>query len=240
MVRAVIHCGDCGQKLSVPQKNGQVECPKCSNLITLKFEPRVVNTPGWFNKKLGFFLMFLAYQVWTNSRWLRDHFIDGADLYEMLAQLLCFAGIFVVALTDVVRNRGRLFGDQAYPNPTLESDAEFDTTTDPSSFDVAPGFGTKFYLAIVLPLLMMPVSFIVPSVLDWCRHPAFRECNEVGTEAYIFMFFLPFGTALVISTMGLNGSGDHDSELLAGAKISGVLSFAFFAMMSFLMMTIHP
>ena len=54
------------------------------------------------------------------------------------------------------------------------------------------------------------------------------------------MLFLPFGNALVITTMGLNGSGDHDSELLAGAKISGVLTFAFFAMMSFLMLTIHP
>tara|TARA_Y100001958_G_scaffold130172_1_gene98989 strand:+ start:1390 stop:2112 length:723 start_codon:yes stop_codon:yes gene_type:complete len=240
MVRIVIECGECGQKLSVPRKNGQVECPKCNNLITLKFEPRVVNTPGWFNKKLGFFLMFLAYQLWANNRWLRDHLFDVNDLYDMLAQLLCFAGILVVALTDVVRNRGRLFGDQAYPNSTLESDADFDLMADPSSFDVAPGFGTKFYLAIVLPLLMMPVSIIVPSVLDWCRHPAFRECNEVGTGAYIFMLFLPFGTVLVITTMGLDGSGDHDSELLAGAKISGVLTFAFFAMMSFLMLTIHP
>ncbi|MEC8681498.1 MAG: hypothetical protein VXY14_05505 [Candidatus Thermoplasmatota archaeon] len=240
MVRAVIHCGECGQALSVPRRTGQVECAKCNNLITLKFEPRVVNTPGWFNKKLGFFLMFLAYQLWANNRWLRDHLFDVGDLYEMLAQLLCFAGILVVALTDVVRHRGRLFGDQAYPNPTLESDAEVDATTDPSTSNVAPGFGTKFYLAIVLPLLMMPVSFIVPSVLDWCRHPAFRECNEVGTGAYIFMLFLPFGTALVITTMGLSASDDHDSELLAGAKISGVLTFAFFAMMSFLMMTIHP
>ena len=240
MVRAVIHCGECGQALSVPRRTGQVECAKCNNLITLKFEPRVVNTPGWFNKKLGFFLIFLAYQLWANNRWLRDHLFDVGDLYEMLAQLLCFAGILVVALTDVVRHRGRLFGDQAFPNPTLESDAEVDATTDPSTSNVAPGFGTKFYLAIVLPLLMMPVSFIVPSVLDWCRHPAFRECNEVGTGAYIFMLFLPFGTALVITTMGLNASDDHDSELLAGAKISGVLTFAFFAMMSFLMMTIYP
>ena len=240
MVRAVIHCGECGQALSVPRRTGQVECAKCNNLITLKFEPRVVNTPGWFNKKLGFFLMFLAYQLWANNRWLRDHLFDVGDLYEMLAQLLCFAGILVVALTDVVRHRGRLFGDQAYPNPTFETNAAFDATTDPSTSNVAPGFGTKFYLAIVLPLLMMPVSFIVPSVLDWCRHPAFRECNEVGTGAYIFMLFLPFGTALVITTMGLSASDDHDSELLAGAKISGVLTFAFFAMMSFLMMTIHP
>lgn len=240
MVRAVIHCGECGQALSVPRRTGQVECAKCNNLITLKFEPRVVNTPGWFNNKLGFLLMFLAYLVWANNRWLRDHLFDVNDLYDMLAQLLCFAGILVVALTDVVRHRGRLFGDQAFPNPTLESDAEVDANTDPSTSNVAPGFGTKFYLAIVLPLLMMPVSFIVPSVLDWCRHPAFRECNEVGTGAYIFMLFLPFGTALVITTMGLNASDDHDSELLAGAKISGVLTFAFFAMMSFLMMTIHP
>ena len=184
--------------------------------------------------------MFLAYQVWANNRWLRDHLFDVNDLYDMLAQLLCFAGILVVALTDVVRNRGRLFGDQAYPNPTLESDADFDPMADPSSFNVAPGFGTKFYLAVVVPLLLMPVSFIVPSVLDWCRHPAFRECNEVGTGAYIFMFFLPFGTALVIMAMGSNGPEENDIEMLAGAKISGVLTFAFFAMMSFLMMTIHP
>ena len=84
------------------------------------------------------------------------------------------------------------------------------------------------------------MSFIVPSVLDWCRHPAFRECNEVDEGAYIFMLFLPFATALAIMTMGVREKGLPESEVLAGAKISGVLTFAFFAMMSFLMMTIHP
>jgi len=126
--------------------------------------------------------MFLAYQLSANNRWLRDHLFDVNDLYDMLAQLLCFAGILVVALTDVVRNRGRLFGDHAYPNPTLKSDTAFDAATDPSSSNVAPGLETKFYLAIVLPLLTMPVSIIIPSVLDWCRYPAFRECNEVVPE----------------------------------------------------------
>ena len=54
------------------------------------------------------------------------------------------------------------------------------------------------------------------------------------------MLCLPFVTALAIMTMGSKGPAGHEDELLAGAKISAVLTFAFFAMMSFLMLTIHP
>ena len=239
MARVVIECDRCDQKLSVPKKNGQVECPKCTNLITLRFQPKVVSTPSWFNKKLGFLLMFIAVIIWNNVMVLRTRIVDAADLFEGLAQLFCFAGILVVAFADFVRHRGRLTGDQAYP---VASESETSTNGTSGSFDayIAPEFGTKFYLSIAVPLLMIPVSFIVPSALDWCRHPAFRECNEVDEGAYIFMLFLPFATALAIMTMGVREKGLPESEVLAGAKISGVLTFAFFAMMSFLIMTIHP
>ena len=240
MGRSVIACGDCGQALSVPQASGEVECPKCNNLITLKFQPRVVNTPEWVNKKLGFLLMFIALVIWNNMMWVRMHFADADDLFEGLAQTLCFAGILVVAFADVIRNRGRLTGDQAYPASGGEEGGSMNASEVSVQTQVAPAFGSKFYLAIVVPLFMIPVSIIVPSVLDWCRHPAFRECNEVDEGAYIFMLCLPFVTALAIMTMGSKGPAGHEDELLAGAKISAVLTFAFFAMMSFLMLTIHP
>ena len=239
MVRVVIKCDRCSQKLSVPQKNGQVECPKCTNLITLNFQPKMIMTPGWVNKKLGFLLMFIAVIIWNDVMVLRTRIVDVADLFEGLAQLLCFAGILVVAFADFIRHRGRLTGEQAHP-VVGESGAPTNGTS--GSFDayVASAFGTKFYLSIVVPLLMIPVSFIVPSVLDWCRHPAFRECNEVDDGAYFLMLFLPFATALVIMTMGVRGQGLPESEVLAGAKISAVLTFAFFAILSFMMLTIHP
>ena len=105
---------------------------------------------------------------------------------------------------------------------------------------VAPEFGTKFYLAIIVPLLMIPLAFLVPFMLDWCRHPAFRECNEVDDGAYFLMLFMPFATALAVMTMGAKGPENYDNEILAGAKISAVLTFAFFAILSFMMLTIHP
>ena len=64
MSRTVVACDGCGQQLSVPQKNGQVECPKCGYVITLAFEPRVINTPPWLNRKLGFALMLAAAWIW--------------------------------------------------------------------------------------------------------------------------------------------------------------------------------
>ena len=234
MARTLIDCPRCGQQLSMPAKKGMVECPTCSKEITLSFAPKVVYTPPWLNKKFGFFLMFVALMVYNNVMWLEP------DLLGMLAQMICFAGILVVALSDLIRNRGRLLGDQAYPNPTLRVPSESDVDMNFLAIDVAPEFGTKFYVAIVVPLLVVPVSFLVPSMLDWCRHPAFRTCNEVGTGAYNLMFFLPFATSLAVMAMGMRGPDLRYNEILAGVKISAVLTFAFFVIMSFMMLTISP
>lgn len=240
MVRAVVECSQCGQKLSVPQRRGEVECPQCMNLIRLKFEPKVVYTPPWLNKRLGLLLILLAIWLWNNVMWFRTYAFGDPQLLEGLAQLLCFAGIMLVALADIIRNRGRFIGEQVHPNPSIQLHKDADATGGLVGMQVAAEFSTKFYVAILVPLLMIPVAFLVPSMLDWCRHPAFRECNEVGDGAYILMLFLPFATALAVMTMGTKGPGNDDNEILAGAKISAVLTFAFFAILSFMMLTISP
>ena len=126
MARVVIECSQCGQKLSVPQKTGELDCPKCANTITLKFEPRVVHTPPWFNKTLGFILIFLAFWLWNNTMWLRTNLIDDSGLFEGLANVLCFAGVMVIAFADLVRHRGRLVGEQAYLTPASEGQGHTD------------------------------------------------------------------------------------------------------------------
>ena len=105
---------------------------------------------------------------------------------------------------------------------------------------ISPKLGAPFYIAVLVPLLMIPVSFIVPSILNWCSHPSFRECTVVSDATFMFMMFLPLGTALVVLNIGVRKANGPDNSVLMGAKISTVLTFAFFAMMTFLMLTVHP
>lgn len=241
MARTVIECSECGQKLSVPQKKGIVECPKCSNEIRLSFAPKVVNTPTLLKKELGFLLIFLAIWLQTNIMWFRINVYDAADIFEGLASMLCFGGIMVVAFADLVRNRGRLIGEQAYPSVSINSPEHTNEISGRQIIPtVAPQFGHKFYIAFVVPLLMIPVSFMIPEMLDWCIHPAFRTCVEVGRGTYIVMLFLPCATALLLMAMGYKQSGTEHDDVYAGARISGILTFAFFVLMSFALMTVSP
>ncbi len=240
MARSIIDCSECGQQLSVPQKKGIVECPKCSNEITLSFAPKVVNTPAWLNKKLGFVLIFLAVWLQNNVMWFRINVYDASDIFEGLASMLCFGGIMVVAFADLARNRGRLIGEQAYPSVSINSPEQANEISREIIATTAPQFGHKFYIALVVPLLMIPVSFMIPDMLDWCIHPAFRTCVEVSRGTFISMLFLPCATALLLMGMGYNQSGTRHNDVYAGARISAILTFAFFFLMSFMMMTVSP
>ena len=240
MSRTVVACDGCGQQLSVPQKNGEVECPKCNNVITLAFEPRVVNTPPWLNRKLGFALMLAAAWIWNNTIWFRTTFIDDSGLFQGLAQLLCFAGVLLVAFADVIRNRGRLFGEQVNVVQPVDLDPSKAGNIGQIETFISPKLGAPFYIAAIVPLLMIPVSFQVPLILNWCSHPAFRECTVVSDSTFLFMLFLPLGTALIILNIGMRKANGPDNGVLMGAKISTALTFAFFAMMTFLMLTVHP
>lgn len=240
MDRTVIECSECGQELSVPRKKGIVECPKCSNEIALTFVPKVVNTPHWFNKKLGFVLILMAIWIWNNIMWFRIHVFDAADLFEGLANLICFAGVMVVALADVVRNRGRLMGEQAYPSVSFNSPEDTNETSRQIVATTAPQFGHKFYVAVMIPLLMIPISLMIPDMLNWCIYPAFQTCVEVTKGTYILVLFLPFATALLLMGMGYNQANTPHNDIYSGARISGVLTFAFFFLMSFVLLTVSP
>ncbi len=240
MARTVIECPKCGQQLSVPQKKGVVECPKCAFDITLAFKPRVVNTPSWLNKKLGFVLIFLAVWLQSNVMWFRINLSADGDILEGLASMLCFAGIMVVAFVDLVRNRGRLSGEQAYLSAADEAPQNATDINEGMVVGTAPEFGSKFYIALVVPLLVIPISLMIPDMLDWCIYAAFRTCVEVSKATYMFMLFLPFGTALLLMAMGYKRSNTHQNDVYSGARISAILTFAFFFLMSFMLMTVSP
>ena len=105
---------------------------------------------------------------------------------------------------------------------------------------IPSNLGAPFYIAIIVPLLMIPVSFSIPSILNLCTHPAFRECTVVSDATFMFIMFLPLGTALMILNIGLRKANAPDNSVLKGAKISTALTFAFFAMIAFMMLTVHP
>jgi len=105
---------------------------------------------------------------------------------------------------------------------------------------IPSNLGAPFYIAVIVPLLMIPVSFSIPSILNLCTHPAFRECTVVSDATFMFIMFLPLGTALMILNIGLRKANAPDNSVLKGAKISTALTFAFFAMIAFMMLTVHP
>ena len=105
---------------------------------------------------------------------------------------------------------------------------------------IPSNLGAPFYIAIIVPLLMIPVSFSIPSILNLCTHPAFRECTVVSDATFMFIMFLPLGTALMVLKIGLRKANGRDNSVLMGAKISTALTFAFFAMLTFMMLTVHP
>ena len=240
MARTVIECSECGQRLSVQQKKGILECPKCSKEISLSFLPAVVNTPSWLNKKLGFVLIFFAVWLQINVEWFQINVYDAEDIFEMLASTLCCGGIMVLAFADLVRHRSRLFGEQANPSVSINSPEHTNEISRQIIAITAPQVGHKFYVALLVPLLMIPISIMMPEMLDWCIYPAFSTCVEVGRGAYAFVLFLPFGTALLLMRMGQNQSSTQHNDVYSGARISAIITFAFFFFTSFVMMTVSP
>jgi len=251
MTRFVIECSQCGQNLSVPKKTGELDCPKCANTITLKFEPRVVYTPPWFNKKFGFILIFLALWLWADSLpWLQTNLptlpVHISDVVEGIANFLCFAGVMVVALADLVRNRGRLFGEQAYLTPASKGQEHTDghehtETEQPQVVPIiAPKLGRNFYIALLAPLIMVPVSLFIPEAFNLCVTEWFVTCNEIGRGGMSLLMLLPFGVSLMIMAIGSKPSNKNNNEILVGARISGVLTFVFFLMLMFVIYTVSP
>ena len=52
--------------------------------------------------------------------------------------------------------------------------------------------------------------------------------------------FLPFGVALMMMAIGSKPSNKNNNEILLGARISGVITFAFFFIFMIAIYTVSP
>ena len=178
--------------------------------------------------------------------WLRNNLIDDADLFEGLANVLCFAGVMVIAFADLVRHRGRLVGEQAYLTPASEGHGHTDghehTEAESAQIEtiIAPKLGRNFLIALLAPLLMLPVSISIPEVFNLCATEWFVTCNEIGKGGMSLIMFLPFGVALMMMAIGSKPSNKNNNEILLGARISGVITFVFFFIFMFAIYTVSP
>ena len=159
MARVVIECAQCGATLGVPQKKNTVECPICSNKITLAFHPAERHTPSWLRMELGLIIVVVSLLIWTNSSWLEGYLFEGAeDLLVGVASWSCFGGVLLVAFAGLIRNRDRVMGDRGS----------------------GESYGRGFYVGLLLPLLMSLVAMLIPPVFNLCRWASEGPCNVIG------------------------------------------------------------
>ena len=88
-------------------------------------------------------------------------------------------------------------------------------------------------LGLGVPILSIPVTFIIPGILDFCKFDFGSGCNEVSDGVFTFFFFLPF---LISLTMIVYSNSIEEKSLKKWAKISAVLTFMYAAAMEFLML----
>ena len=88
-------------------------------------------------------------------------------------------------------------------------------------------------LGLGVPILSIPVTFIIPGILDFCEFDFGSGCNEVSDGVFTFFFFLPF---LISLTMIVYSNSIEEKSLKKWAKISALLTFIYAAAMEFLML----
>ena len=88
-------------------------------------------------------------------------------------------------------------------------------------------------LGLGVPILSIPLTFIIPGILDFCKFDFGSGCNVVSDGVFSFFFFLPF---LVSLAMIVYSNRIKEESLKKWAKISAVLTFMYAAAMEFLML----
>jgi hypothetical protein len=88
-------------------------------------------------------------------------------------------------------------------------------------------------IGLVVPILSIPVTFMIPGIWDLCKFDFGSGCNEVSDGVFTFFFFLPF---LVSLTMIAYSIRIGEKSLKKWAKISSVLTFMYAVVMEILML----
>ena len=86
-------------------------------------------------------------------------------------------------------------------------------------------------IGLGVPILSIPVTFMIPGILDYCEFDFDSGCNVVSEGVFTFFFFLPFLVSLtMISYSILIG----EKSFKKWARISAVLTFIYAVAMEFL------
>jgi len=84
-----------------------------------------------------------------------------------------------------------------------------------------------------VPILSIPVTFIIPGIFDFCKFDFGSGCNVVSDGVFSFFFFLPFlvSLAMIVYSIRL-----EEKSVKKWAQISAVLTFMYAVAMEFLML----
>ena len=88
-------------------------------------------------------------------------------------------------------------------------------------------------IGLGIPILSIPVAFIIPGILDLCMFDFGSGCNVVSDDVFSFFFFLPFFVSL---TMIVYSIRIEQKSLKKWAKISAILTFMYAVATHFLLL----
>ena len=88
-------------------------------------------------------------------------------------------------------------------------------------------------IGLGVPILSIPVTLVIPGILDFCKFDFGSGCNVVSDGVFSFFFFLPF---LVSLTMIIYSIRIEEKSFQKWAKISAILTLIYGAAMEFMML----
>ena len=88
-------------------------------------------------------------------------------------------------------------------------------------------------IGLGVPILSIPVTLVIPGILDFCKFDFGSGCNVVSDGVFSFFLFLPF---LVSLTMIIYSIRIEEKSFQKWAKISAILTLIYGAAMEFMML----
>ncbi|MBR69267.1 MAG: hypothetical protein CMA86_07145 [Euryarchaeota archaeon] len=86
-------------------------------------------------------------------------------------------------------------------------------------------------IGLGVPIFSIPVTFIIPGILDFCGFDFGSGCNVVSDGVFSFFFFLPFLVSLTIFVYSIR---IEEKSVEKWAKISALLTSMYAVTMEFL------
>ena len=88
-------------------------------------------------------------------------------------------------------------------------------------------------IGLGVPILSIPVTFMIPGIFDFCKFDFGSGCNVVSDGVFSFFFFLPFFVSLAMIVYSIR---IEEKSVKKWAQISAVLTFMYAVAMEFLML----